>query len=118
MQNGGTLSPSFIHDFKIKNIGNLNDQIKLNLSKNNKQNIALNCRKFIKKIIKSLLLKEVAAPVIFIFMNNNVNKGLSSKINRNQNSENKSNFRDTGSHFFISKKEKYGYHISSAIQCC
>ena len=50
------------------------------------------------------------------FMNNNVNKGLSSKRNRNQNSENKSNFGDTGSQFYINKKEKYGFHNSSAIK--
>ena len=123
LQNGGTLSPSFIHDLKLKGklyikIGNINDQFKLKLSKNSKQNIALNCRKFIKKNNnKKPIIKRSSSTTMFNkFMNNNVNKGLSSKRNRNQNSENKSNFGDTGSQLYTSKKEKYGYPNSSAIK--
>ena len=123
LQNGGALSPSFMHCLKLKgklNIANLNNQLKIKLNKNNKKNISLNYQKLIKNNSnkKPVIKRSSSSTSMFNqFVNNNINKELSSKRNRNPNSEYRSNFGDTGRQFYINKKEKSGHYNSSAINC-
>ena len=126
LQNGGTLSPTFAHGFKLKgklniNLAHLNNQLKLKLNKQNKkQNIGLNYKKLMNNnnTNKPIGFKRSSSTSMFnqFMNNNNINKGFSSKRNRNP-SENKNNFGDSGSQFYLNKKGKTMHHNSSAINC-
>ena len=117
---GGHLSPSFMHGLKLKgklnlNLANLN-HLKLKL-KNKKQNISINYKKIMSNNKKQISFKRSSSTSMFNqFMNNNINKGLSSKRNKNQ-SDNKLNFGETGSQFFKSKKGLSMLHNTSSINC-
>ena len=126
LQNGGTLSPTFAHGFKLKgklniNLANINNQLKIKLNKQNRrQNIGLNYKKLMNNnnTKRPISFKRSSSTSMFnqFMNNNNTKKGFSSKRIRNP-SENKHNFGDTGSQFYLSKKGKTMHHNSSAINC-
>ena len=122
LMKGGTLSPSLMSGLKLKgkiNWNNVNSHLKLKMNKNSKQNIGINYKKLVNEnnTKRPTSFKRSSSTSMFNqFINNNLNRGFSSKRNRNP-SENKNNFGDTGSQFYLNKKGKTMHHNSSAINC-
>ena len=98
--NGATLSPSFMHKFKLNgklnlNLGNFNNNLKLKMDKYNKNIIGINYKKLMNtnQNKRPVSFKRSSSTSMFNqFVNNNIKKDLSSKRIRNKNkNENKSN---------------------------
>ena len=121
LMKGGTLSPSFMNGLKLKgkiNLSNLNSHLKLKKNKNDKQNIGINYKKLMNEnnTKRPTSFKRSSSTSMFNqFINNNLNRGFSSKRNRNP-SENRSHFGNNGSQFYYNnnKKSKKLHHNSSA----
>ena len=112
---GGNLSPSFIHGFKLKdkfNLDNLNNQLKLKLNKHKQQNIGINYKKLINNKGPLSLKRNSSTSMFNQFINNNINRGLSSKTKRNNENN---NLGLTGTQFYSYRQSKKKYHNSSDI---
>ena len=121
LMKGGTLSPSLMSGLKLKgkiNWNNVNSHLKLKMNKNSKQNIGINYKKLVNEnnTKRPTSFKRSSSTSMFNqFINNNLNRGFSSKRNRNP-SENKSKFGNSGGQYYYNnnKKTKKLNHNSSA----